>query len=478
MGQQPSGESDKAPVEDEAAEAHGLSSSKARTLIASFFLALPAVFFFTFLLRKSLNVPFLDDYDALLDCLNHLAVLKTASSKALYLLTLQHNEYKLIFGEAVAWLQFSLWGHVDFRILCALGNGFIFLLAILLWKMFLPGRRDLATRLALFIPVSWLLFQLEYYETLNWAMAGLQNLPVLFFSFGAIYFLVRGERWAFCGALVLVILAVSASGNGLAVLPIGVLTLARPLRYLRMAGWLVVSAVCVAAYAYCYNPMLSQNSEHRSVFAALIRLNPAYVLLFMGGAAGLLPSIGFSLLLGILLCAFFIYVARRGYLRKNRAVSYCVLFLLLTSIGVAGIRSNFGVAQSIPSRYTIHSVLLLIFAWFAMVEQFVQHSRAPILGNRIFIGALIFAGLFSLLADAVGAVQIVRRDRALVQAMTEFQHPTFPNVPIGPAPALALAPPIARAVSDTYNLRARTILNQSTSLGIYGPPNYERSGPQ
>jgi hypothetical protein len=448
----------------------GLESSKARTWIAGFFVALPTVFFLTFLVRKALDIPFLDDYDALLDCLNHLATLTTVSSKAWYLLTLQHNEYKLIFGEGVAWLQLSIWGHVDFRILSAVGNGFIFLLAVLLWKMFLPTERDWTTRLALFIPASWLLFQLEYYGTLNWAMAGLQNLPVLVFSLGAIYFLVRAERWAFCGALVLVVLAVSASGNGMVVLPIGLLILAWPLRFERIVAWLLISGCCVAAYAYRYNPMLSQNSEHRSVFATLIRLSPAYVLSFIGGAAGLPHFIGFSLLLGILLCGLFLYMARRGYLRKNRAASYCVLFLLLTSIGVAGIRSDFGVAQSISSRYTIYSVLFLIFAWFAIVEEFVRYGRRPLLRNRIYLCALLFAVLFSLLADGVGSVQIVRRDRALVQAMREFEHPASSQVPIGPAPALA--PPITRAVSDTYNLRARTIMNQSTLLGIYRPPNY------
>ena len=39
--------------------------------------------------------------------------------------------------------------------------------AILLWKMFLANTKNLAARLAFFIPVSWLLFQLQYVETLG-----------------------------------------------------------------------------------------------------------------------------------------------------------------------------------------------------------------------------------------------------------------------------------------------------------------------
>jgi hypothetical protein len=449
---------------------HVLPSSRAGTFLAGLLVACPAVIFYSILVRKALNIPFLDDYDALLDFLNRLTTIKGASAKALYVLTLQHNEYKVFFGEGVAWLQFALCGQVDFRILSAIGNGFVFLLAILLWKMFLPNHKDLATRLALFIPVPWLLFQLAYFETLDWAMAGLQNIPVLFFSLGAIYLLVRGERWAFCSAWVFLVLAVSSSGNGLIAIPIGVLILAWGRYYVRLAAWLSVSAGCVAIYAYRYNPMMSQTNHQRSVFATLLHLNPGYVVAFIGNAAVGSRFLAISLLLGILLCAFFAWMAYRGYIRTNPQVSCCVLFLLLTAIGVAGLRSDFGVAQSLSSRYTIYSVLFLIFAWFAIAEEFLEHRRAPVFGSNIFLGAAALAVLFSLLADGYGSMLLEGRDRALVQAMTAFEHPISPRIPVGPAPSPE--PSSSRAESDSFNLRARSILDESMKLGIYRPPSF------
>src|SRR5580698_1588919 len=163
--------------------------SRLPILGATLFATIPIILFYTILFRTSVNLPFIDDYDAVLNFMNELTRLSSPSAKVSYYLSSQHNEYKLFFEHAILWLQFTLLGRIDFKMLCAIGNGFILLLALLLWKMFLPNRKDYASRLALFIPASWLLFQLQYFETLNWAMGGLQNLPILVFSFASIYFL-------------------------------------------------------------------------------------------------------------------------------------------------------------------------------------------------------------------------------------------------------------------------------------------------
>jgi hypothetical protein len=137
-----------------------------RAFVAAVLLSLPAILFYGILLRKAVNVPLLDDYEALLDFLNHLAELESASARVSYFLAAQFNEYKLFFGHVLAWLQLAFLGHTDLRVLCAIGNGFVLLLAILLWMMFLPDHENLTRRMALFIPVSSLLFQLGYSATL------------------------------------------------------------------------------------------------------------------------------------------------------------------------------------------------------------------------------------------------------------------------------------------------------------------------
>lgn len=446
-----------------------------KAVIAAAFVALPAILFYGILFRQAINVPFLDDYEALLDFLNQVTELKSPSAKGSYFLASQFNEYKLFFGHGVAWLQFALCGRVDIRLLCALGNGFVLLLAVLLWKMFLPNHKDLTYRLAFFIPVSWLLFQLQYAETLNWAMPSLQNLPVLFFSLGGIYLLVRPGREAFCGSLACFVLAVASSGNGFLLIPVGVLILVLARRYVRVVCWLAVSAGCVAAYAYRYNVMSSQSRLHQSVLTTVIRPRPLYVIAFIGNAAAFpvqarypLLDVSLSLFLGLLLCAFFVVIARRGYVRRDPLISYCILFLLLTAVGVAGLRSDLGLVQSLGSRYAIYSALFLIFAWFVIVEEFLQHEKAPLRHNHILLVAIAGAVLFSLTMDALGWLALAERNRRTILGMASYEHPVSPESGSGPI----IPFPNQNARSDELDRRAPVILRQSIKLGIYKPPAY------
>jgi hypothetical protein len=442
--------------------------SRAKTLIAALVVAIPPIFFYTVLFRKSLNIPFLDDYDALLNFMNEFVQLRTISARTSYILADQHGEIKLFFMQGLACLQFYLAGHIDFRVLSAIANGSVLFMAILLWKMFLPTNRDFASRLAWFIPVPWLIFQLQYYEALNFATVGLQHVVGLVFSLGAIYLLVRGERWAFFNAAGFLILAVASDGDGLLLIPLGLLILILARRHARAVGWLIVSAGCIAAYAYRYDPTLSATHAHQSIFSVAMRFNPAFVIAFIGGAA----SFPFHfkagrLILGSLLCIFFVYMTWRGYARKNPAVAYCVLFLLLTATGVAGLRSDFGFAY-LPSRYMIFSALFLTFAWFVIVEEFLQYSRAPLLDNGIFLCAVAAAVLFSLTMDLIGFNLIERRNRDLVQAMTQFEHPSSPDAAPSPAPVFSM--PDSGGLSNAWNLRARETLLRSIRLGVYRPP--------
>ena len=459
--------SDTAPRHDSPKPATSAATRPRGVAIPLFFVCLPAIVFYTVTLRNVVNIPLLDDYDSLLDFLNHFVSLNGASARASYFLAAQHNEYKLFFGNGVACLQLALFGQIDFRELSIIGDGFIFLLAILLWKMFIPHTKDLAARLTFFIPVSWLLFQFQYWETLNWAMAGLQNIPILVFSLASIYFLVKGTRASFCGALLLFTLAVSASGNGFFLFPIGLLILLLNRSYLRVFVWLLVAVGCIAAYAYHYNLMVSQTHAHHSVLSSFHPLSPLYMLAFIGGAAGI-PVPALSILLGALLVGLFIFMIRRGYIRSNPLVSCCILFLLLTTVGVAGLRSDFGLGQALSSRYTIYSALFLIFAWFAIVEMFLQNSKVPLLRSSFFLGAVALTILFSVCMDLLGTLGLDARHDTTMRAMATFEHPKTPDTTIWPAPMLPLPHPIGP--TNEFNQRIRPILDESIKLGVYRPP--------
>jgi hypothetical protein len=366
--------------------------------------------------------------------------LKGLSAKASWFFTAQLGEFKLLFLHALACAQLSLLGHIDLWMLGAIANGFILLLALLFWKMFLPESEDLSRRLAFCIPASWLLFQLGYWDDLNWATPGLQHVAVLMFAFYAFWLLLRKERWAYGAALACLALAVASDGNGLLVIPIGILILGARRQYVRIAGWLIASAALIAAYFWHYTVVQPPSGAHRSVVSVLLQMKPGNVLMCMGNAVCfILPFPVVSLLLGILLCIFFAWMIARGYIQKNPCICCCVLFLVLTVTGIAGLRSDYGVTYLFVPRYTIYSILLLIF-------------------------------VFSLLMDLLGYDGLERRERILVQAMTQFEHPSAEQPDPFPSPAYVF--PSSDKTTNPFGLqiRFREILRESMKDGIYTPP--------
>jgi len=439
-------------------------------VIPGLLVAAPAAIFYLLLSRLQLNLPVVDDYWTVLDFASRMKLTHGAAPRLEFLLSNQHNEYKLFFVSAIVWLQSTLLGHVSFVQLCVLGNGAVVLLAVLIWSIHMPRERDLGRRLAFFVPVSWLLFQLQYFETLNWAMASLQNLWVIVFSLGTICCLARGTRQMYGVALILYGLAVAASGNGFLLLPVGLLMLIIERRVLRAAGLLATSALLMAAYAYHYN--IGYWPHHQSGFAHLLRIRPDFVLAFIGNAGAIagtaLLSECLSLTVGAALLLLFGWLLRRGYFKRRRLVGYCVLFLLLTAVGVGGLRSDFGLMQSLAPRYIIYGLLLVIFAWIAVVEEFLWRRSGPLLTNDVYLAATLGAVLLGLSMDAAGYMDLVRRNHETIEGMALYEHPESSKSMDGPVLEFSRGDPAQRRNEPIV----RGILDQSIALGIYEPPKY------
>jgi len=418
----------------------------------------PIVFFYSYLIYSCRNIPLLDDYDAGLDFANHLVRYSTFSERLTYYVTAQHNEYKLFFGFVVVWLQLALTGHINFVVIAFLGNIAILFLGIVLWKMFLPGL-DLERRLALFLPVCFILFQYQYVETLNWPMSGIQNLPILAAAIGSFYLLGRKTRGAFVGSLGLMVFGIAISGNGFLISALGMLMLLINRMYARLAAWSFTSVLCAWLYAYQY-----KNLKHEPLLKILTHLRFAYLLGFLG-AAGRYPVRPGAIVLGFALCVFFGWMIWRGYLQKDPVVGYCLLFILLTGLAVSGLRGDLGLGQSLSSRYRMYSDLLLIFAWFALVKMNRLAEIPSLRQNRLFVSVATISVLFCIVMDGNGVRNLRKRDRDLEHGMALFERSGGLQSPVYSQDGQ----PQGYVGFDEH---ARQILIESEKAGTYEPPPY------
>ena len=97
-------------------------------------------------------------------------------------LTFQHNDYRCIFENGIVGIQYGLLGHTNLKVLSILADLLViplFGVLYLTWRK--CGRPPEYTLLA-FVPVSWMLFQLQYEGTLNFATPGFQCIPVVLFA--------------------------------------------------------------------------------------------------------------------------------------------------------------------------------------------------------------------------------------------------------------------------------------------------------
>ena len=432
-----------------------------RTSLLLTLIALPAIAFYSILTHLLTNNPGLDDYDALLGFLN---TFRTTPHPALYFLTALHGEYRLFFEHAILLLQLYLLGHISFSDLAALGNLSVLLLAAVLWRIFLP-QLPLGRRLTLFLPVPFLLFQLQYFEDLDYSMTALQNLPVVPFLLATLLFLHRAGNKAFAAALLTLTLTVAASGNGLFLIFIGAAVLLQQRRPRALAAWSTLSLALLAAYFFRYpfaQLLHHPAATHHSVLTQFLVRKPIFFLAFLGSAAGH-PIHAASVALGLALLALFAWLIQQRYPQRNPLVAWSVFSVLFTAAGVAYTRAEYGVFGAISSRYGLYSDLLLILSWFALAELFLAQADSPA-HTPLFRTALIGSILFALGMDVYGTRQLTERNAQAAEGMRLFRTTHAAEGPV------VLPPGFGAELTQSINQQAAPALTEAIAQGTYTPP--------
>ena len=432
-----------------------------RLTLAICLILLPIISFYGILARHLLNIPYLDDYNGVLDFLEHFSSLPNALAKANYIVFTQHNEYKTVFANSIIALQYAISGHPSFVLLSWFGNVFVLALFYLMWTHFLVGEENTSRRLILFAPVAYLLFQLQYAETLNWSMPGLQNIPVLIFAFASITALSRNNHRSFLLGCVLMVACIASSGNGFALLPVGILMLFQRKAWKQIGLWTLVAGLCAAIYFYRYNFHSSQQDPNGSVLHSVYHLNPIFTLSLIGSALSFhVPVIrNISILVGVFIFILILSMVRRRFDKSNPVFFNFSVFLVLTAIGVSGIRSKFGIEASVAGRYKIYSDLFLVCCYVFMTESYLRNLSIQ---RRFFQAALIASILFWAVFDRRGDRYLIERNSDLVAGVELYKTSKHQQGPM----FFSSDEHLTRIV----NSWARPIIEISEATGLYRFP--------
>jgi len=325
-----------------------------------------ALYFF-YLYRFAVDLPFWDDYDAILGALS---TLRDSHDWQQYLFH-PHNEHVIFWVRLLAWVQLAVTGEVDFRQLILLGNLFVPGI-LLIWYQVV--KQSLLTQApANGLEVNWtficavcmlLLLSITYWESSLWAMAALSNFPVLFFSLAALLLFHRNDSAAaLAGTAVLAVFAALSQANGLFVFVVIGLRLLLSRNWMRTTLWAVLSLAVLA----CYLSLRQGSATAAASKASALQMFLFLVRFFGSFIADLHVALALGLLLTALIAAALI--CRRK--EHTPLLGSILLFLLITAVATCYTRASNWAEGALASRYAINSALIIMSAiclyaqWFS-----------------------------------------------------------------------------------------------------------------
>lgn len=429
-------------------------------------MALPACIFYAIVFREAVRIPILDDYDVILRSLIWIHQHHRLSAKLLFLLTAQHNGYKLVFENTVVFLEYSILGKIHFLPLVVLGDLFPVVLFLAVIAMTRVDAAQKGRNWVLLIPVAWMIFQLQYASALDFASSSLQHLAVVAFALLSILFLNQTAAWTFAASACALLLSIASSPNGFFVVPVGILVLLQKRRWKDLSIWLVVAAAALILYLfrYSHNSSVAGSGSAADHFA---HPNLAYALSFLGASAAGFSSIAPSLVLGVFFCSVFALAIQRRYFLENPSVFYSMLFILINAVAVSGLRSDMGVVQSLASRYRTYSNLYLAFSYIFVLENLLPAWRSRVL-RRGFLGMTLAVSVaFCSLSDLAGARFLHGKKLALTASYrSEWQGDHEDPTALIPQANPALVRQIRHGV---YQMDL-PVFREAVQDGIFDPP--------
>lgn len=317
----------------------------------------------------STNVPFWDDYDAILNFLNEF---KVNSDDRLGLLLSQHNEHRIVLDRLLTLGDYYLFGEINIRHLIYVGNSFIILLLIIAFRISIPILQNWQEpwKWAALLPIPFLLLNLQSWENFLWGMASIQNLGVLFFSFLTFYLLFYKSlnRGRLGLAILCSAIATFTSGNGFLSLFISLFIMVitkEKKKYILL--WIFSTGLLVFAYLNnYYSP-----PGHPSLLNALVNQKIEVVLYFltlMSSGWGVGYNVIFSSIIGIGFLLAFSWLIKKNIHVSNPLLLSILLFLLLTICLISVSRAGFTAIQALDMRYRIYSLLLSAFTFLAIIS--------------------------------------------------------------------------------------------------------------
>ncbi len=358
----------------------------------------------------AVDLPWYDDFDPFPDFLRLWIHAGSFSERMVYLFQ-PNNEHRMVVGKLVMLLYYGLTGKLNFIYLNFAGAAFTLGSGYLFWRSFLSTNRAWYY----FIPVLFLLFQLQDHLVYLWAICSLQHQPVVFFLCLSMFFL---SRELIVPAILAAFCANFAMSNGVFVWVAGFVVLLLNSDYKHLIIWLTAAGISIFLY---FNGLSTLGNEASILyFQKFPHLSLLGFFAFLGGLFDLLPNrrieirTALPILMGFLLMLWvvkWLWCWLMNWWNSNFNRSYFVqdlkmlepntkfllgimTFLLVNALIIGLLRPRFGFFVMVVSNYKLYPALFLVTTYLG----FISHQKVvkwQQIGFRIGLFFSLFIWLIS-----------------------------------------------------------------------------------
>ena len=239
-----------------------------------FVVLLPPALYFYFVYSYSLNLPFADDFTNLSQAIS---IFQSANfNEAFSIFFVLENGHRIAFTRLIYILSHALFGEIDFKILVLIGNIPLVVLLYLFFNVLKVPRSNLLY----FIPISILLFQLQFWKNMTWAATAVHHQYALLFSGLTFYFLSKNSNRYFYSAFFFSVVSVFTHGAGLPTIFLGWVNLLISKRYRQSLIW-IFGTFCFGFF-YCKNFFPGTSDLSRAPSLAELKVGVTYFFAFLG----------------------------------------------------------------------------------------------------------------------------------------------------------------------------------------------------
>lgn len=391
----------------------GTTETSRRSLASTALMMLPFIIYITVFKEYVINMPFFDDFDAVLGWMDQFLSSKSPHEKFL-LLFQQHNEHRIVFDYLIELLCFHAIHKINFIFLSFVGSlGLFGIVVVILYA----GKKAGFSYFEL-IPIPFLLLTLSQNQLIYFAMASLQQNWQLLFELASLIVLIRFQtRRGLASAGLLGLAASFTGGGGLLVYPAGFLYLALSKRWSSAMVWTIFAAVTAYIYfvALEYQSLPSDQIAHAYAkshpFTAIV-----FSIQFLGNFAH--NTTGAFIFGAVSIVVFSILYVLNDH-NRQAPFAYIFLLILASAILVGLDRSILGPQESIASRYAIYGLLNLASIYMMII---LTMQEMPFRNLFASAGILISIGIYlSWISPALATLGYIhkREQNSLIWGSTQ-----------------------------------------------------------